>query len=53
MVVINKIDLAEILEFDVNTLVNDIREIDANIPIVSVSSKTGVGLDLLVKELGF
>ena len=52
MVVINKIDLAEVLEFDVESLVNDIREVDANIPVVKVSSKTGLGLDSLIKEIG-
>ena len=53
MVVINKIDLAEVLDFDVESLVRDIREVDANIPVVKVSSKTGTGLDSLIKELGF
>ncbi|MHA1638204.1 MAG: hydrogenase nickel incorporation protein HypB [Candidatus Thorarchaeota archaeon] len=52
MVVINKIDLAEVLEFDIEALVRDIREVDANIPVVKVSSKTGTGLDSLIKEIG-
>jgi len=52
MVVINKIDLADILEFDVDALVSDIREVDANISVHKVSSKTGVGIQELVKSLG-
>ena len=53
MVVINKIDLAEVLEFDVESLIRDVREVDANIPVVTVSSKTKQGIDELVIELGF
>jgi hydrogenase nickel incorporation protein HypB len=53
MVVINKIDLAEILEFDVDALVKDIREVDANLPVYKVSSKTGLGVQKLVTSLGF
>ncbi|MHA1772222.1 MAG: hydrogenase nickel incorporation protein HypB [Candidatus Thorarchaeota archaeon] len=52
MVVINKVDLAEALEFDVDALVRDIREVDAKIPVVKVSGKTGDGIDDLVKALG-
>jgi len=51
-VVINKIDLAEVLGFDIDALVNDIRQVDANLPIVRVSAKTGEGMDELVKLLG-
>lgn len=53
MVVINKIDLAEALEFDVNQLIADVREVDANIPVVAVSSKTGEGIDELITILRF
>ena len=53
MVVINKIDLAEILEFDVDALVADIREVDANISVHKISSKTGLGIEELIKSLGF
>ena len=52
MVVINKIDLADILEFDVDALVNDVREVDAKLPVFKVSSKTGDGLDELIDALG-
>ena len=53
MVIINKIDLAEILEFDVDALVKDIREVDANLAVHRVSSKTGLGIPELVASLGF
>ena len=52
MVLINKIDLAEILEFDVDALVEDIREVDANISVHKISSKTGVGIQELIDSLG-
>lgn len=52
MVVINKIDLAEILEFDVDALVRDIREVDANLSVHKVSSKTGLGIPELLGSLG-
>jgi len=52
MVVINKIDLAEAIGFDIYTLVRDVREVDANIPVFKISSKTGEGLDNLIGNLG-
>lgn len=52
LVVINKIDLAEALEFDIGALETDVREVDANIPVFRVSSKTGEGIDALVEALG-
>lgn len=50
--VINKIDLAEAIEFDIGALETDVREVDANIPVFRVSSKTGEGVDALVEALG-
>ena len=52
MVVINKIDLAEVLEFDVDALVKDIREVDAKLIVHKVSSKTGIGIPELLSSLG-
>jgi hydrogenase nickel incorporation protein HypB len=52
MVVINKIDLAEAIEFDIGALETDVREVDANIPVFRVSSKTGEGIDALVEAMG-
>ena len=51
MVIINKIDLVAALEFDVDALEADIREVDAKIPVFRVSSKTGEGIDKLVEAL--
>jgi hydrogenase nickel incorporation protein HypB len=51
MIVINKIDLAKALEFDVDALEADIREVDANLPVFKVSSKTGEGIDELIVAL--
>ncbi|MDH4214939.1 MAG: hydrogenase nickel incorporation protein HypB [Candidatus Thorarchaeota archaeon] len=53
IIVINKIDLAEVLEFNIDALVRDIREVDADLPIFQVSSKTGLGIDKLSSALGF
>ena len=52
MVVINKTDLAEAIGFDVDSLVSDVREVDAKLPVFKVSSKTGEGLDSLIRALG-
>ncbi|MGY5879621.1 MAG: hydrogenase nickel incorporation protein HypB [Candidatus Thorarchaeota archaeon] len=52
MIVINKIDLAEILEFDIDALVKDIREVDANLSVHKVSAKTSIGIPELVESLG-
>ena len=41
MIVINKIDLAAALEFDIDALEADIREVDADLPVFRISSKTG------------
>jgi len=51
LIVINKIDLTEALEFDVDALVSDVREVDANIPVLKVSAKTGKGVKELAEEL--
>jgi hydrogenase nickel incorporation protein HypB len=53
MIVINKIDLAEVLEFNIDALVKDIREVDANLSVHKVSAKTGFGIPELVASLGF
>lgn len=51
MVIINKVDLAEALDFDVQGLIDDVREVDARIPVFTVSAKTGYGLDDLIAVL--
>ena len=51
MVIINKIDLADVLEFDIDALEADIREVDAKIRVFRVSSKTGEGIGELIEAL--
>jgi hydrogenase nickel incorporation protein HypB len=51
MIVINKIDLADALEFDIDALESDISEVDADMPVFRVSSKTGEGIDKLIGAL--
>lgn len=52
LVVINKIDLAPMLDFDVDALERDVHEVDADLPVYRVSAKTGEGIDSLIKGLG-
>ncbi|TXT57709.1 MAG: putative hydrogenase nickel incorporation protein HypB [Candidatus Thorarchaeota archaeon] len=51
MVVINKVDLAEAIGFDVESLIADVREVDATIPVISVSARTGDGIDQLIEAI--
>jgi hydrogenase nickel incorporation protein HypB len=51
IIIINKIDLVDALEFDVDALEADIREVDAKMPVFRVSSKTGEGIDKLAEAL--
>jgi hydrogenase nickel incorporation protein HypB len=51
MVIINKIDLMDALEFDIDALEADIREVDADMPVFRISSKTGEGIDKLIEAL--
>ena len=52
LVVINKIDLADAIGFDVDALVRDVKEVDANLPVYKVSAKTGEGIRELIAALG-
>ncbi|OLS29705.1 MAG: putative hydrogenase nickel incorporation protein HypB [Candidatus Thorarchaeota archaeon AB_25] len=51
IIIINKIDLVNALEFDIDALEADIREVDAKMPVLRVSSKTGEGIDKLIEVL--
>ncbi|MFW9805940.1 MAG: hydrogenase nickel incorporation protein HypB [Candidatus Thorarchaeota archaeon] len=51
MVIINKIDLADALEFNIDALEEDIRQVDAKMPVYRVSSKTGEGIEKLIEAL--
>lgn len=51
MVVINKVDLADTLDFDVQGLIDDVRQVDARMPVILVSAKTGYNLEELISSL--
>ncbi|MFO7835995.1 MAG: hydrogenase nickel incorporation protein HypB [Candidatus Thorarchaeota archaeon] len=51
MVIINKIDLADAIGFDVDGLVEDVREVDANIPVFRVSAKNANGVQNVIEAL--
>ncbi|MBD3160024.1 MAG: hydrogenase nickel incorporation protein HypB [Candidatus Lokiarchaeota archaeon] len=51
MVVINKVDLADAIGFDVDGLVKDVREVDANIPVFRVSAKNADGVQEVIPAL--
>ncbi|MBS3793822.1 MAG: hydrogenase nickel incorporation protein HypB [Candidatus Thorarchaeota archaeon] len=51
MVIINKVDLADAIGFDVDGLVKDVREVDANIPVFRVSAKNADGLQEVIQAL--
>jgi len=51
IVVINKIDLAEAMEVDVNQLIKDAKEINPKAEVVCTNAKSGEGIDNLIKAL--
>lgn len=42
---ITKMDLAPYLDFDLDKLINNVRQMNRDVPIITVSSKTEMGLD--------
>ena len=50
--VINKIDLAERLGTNVEKMINDAKEIQPNIVVLTTSAKTGENIDKLIEILG-
>jgi len=50
--VINKIDLLERLGTDLDKMINDAREINPNIEVVTTSAKTGENIDKLMNLMG-
>lgn len=53
VIVINKIDLAEILETDLDRMINDAKMINPNIKVIPMSVKTGENLDQLIEFFNF
>jgi len=50
--VINKIDLAEAMEVDIDRLAADVREINPQIVVLPVNARAGTGIDAVVAALG-
>jgi len=50
--VINKIDLAERLGTDLDKMINDAKEINPNIQVVTTSAKTGENIEKLMNLMG-
>ncbi len=53
ILVINKIDLAEVMDVDVDKLAQDAKNINPNIKIFRTSVRNDVGVDEVIKHLGF
>ena len=45
VVLFTKIDLIEVLDFDMERVLDDLRKLNANVPIINISSKTGEGME--------
>lgn len=52
VIVINKYDLVEVMEVDVERMVSDARKINSKAPIILTSAKTNCGVDDLARVLG-
>ncbi len=51
IIVVNKIDLAEIMGVDVKKIVKDAKSINPKVKVVETSCKTGLGIDEVIKCL--
>jgi len=51
IIVVNKIDLAEIMGVDVKKIVKDAKSINPKVEVVETSCKTGLGIDEVIKCL--
>ncbi len=52
LAVMNKIDLASIMEIDTEAIISGAKELYPQLSIIPTSTKTGEGMDILAKELG-
>ncbi|MFX1337682.1 MAG: hydrogenase nickel incorporation protein HypB [Promethearchaeota archaeon] len=50
--VINKIDLLDVIEVNIDEMINDAKEINPNLKIFTTSAKTGENISELIKALG-
>jgi Ni2+-binding GTPase involved in maturation of urease and hydrogenase len=49
--VINKIDLLDVIDVDLNVMINDAKEINPNLKIFTTSCKTGENVEQLIQAL--
>ncbi|MFX1589433.1 MAG: hydrogenase nickel incorporation protein HypB [Promethearchaeota archaeon] len=49
--VINKIDLSDVMEVDIKQMINDAKEINPNLKIITTSTVTGENVDKLIELL--
>ena len=45
VILLNKMDLAEALEFDKSVVEGDLARVNTRAPVIEVSAKTGLGMD--------
>ncbi len=53
ILVINKIDLAEVMEVDVDQLEQDAKQINQNLDVFRTSVRNDIGVDEVIQHLGF
>ena len=51
VILLNKVDLAEIMEFDHSLVQNDLSRINTRAPLMEISARTGHGIDLWLSWL--
>ena len=51
LVVVNKVDLASVMEVSVDSLTADVHKLKPDIKVIPTSCKTGIGLDELTSSL--
>jgi hydrogenase nickel incorporation protein HypB len=53
VIVVNKIDIKDAVEVDVDVILNDAKKISPHTPVVCTDAKHGEGLDELMRAMGF
>lgn len=53
ILIINKIDLAEVMEVDVDQLERDAKQINPNLKVFRTSVRNDIGVDEVIQHLGF
>jgi hydrogenase nickel incorporation protein HypB len=52
IIVVNKIDLAEVVEVDIDVIKSDAAAVAPHTKLITTDAKHGIGLDILLSELG-